>query len=31
MGNDVDMCAMAKICLIWLTYFTNGLNMWEIT
>ena len=30
-GNDVDMCEMAKICLLWLTYFTNGLNMLEMT
>ena len=31
MGNDVDMFEMAKICLIWLTYFTNGFNIIEMT
>ena len=31
MGNDVDMCEMAKIRLKWLKYVTNGLNMWEMT
>ena len=25
--NDVDKFEMAKISLVWLTYFANGLNM----
>ena len=30
MGNDVDLLEIAKICLKWLKYLINGLNMWEI-
>ena len=25
-GNDVDMCEIAKICGKWLKYLINGLN-----
>ena len=31
MGNDIDLWEMAKICVKWLKYLTNGLIMWEIT
>ena len=30
-GNDVDMCEMAKLCVKCLIYLTNGLNIWEMT
>ena len=30
-GNYVDMWEMAKMCLKWLKYLTNGLNLWELT
>ena len=26
-----DMLEMAKICVKWLKYLRNGLNMWEMT
>ena len=30
-GNDVDLWKVSKIYGKWLKYWTNGLNMWELT
>ena len=30
-GNDVDLCEIAKIYGKWLKYLPNGLNLWELT